>query len=58
MNKKDAAAPTQSGKFAVRNIEPENDDTKGPKEAMAEQIKAMGVEEQNVLLDNLMLQGF
>ena len=44
-NKKDAAAPTQSGKFAARNIEPENDNAKGPKEAMAEQIKAMSVEE-------------
>jgi hypothetical protein len=57
-NKKNAATPTQNGKFAARNIKPKNDDTKGPKEAMAEQIKAMSVEERNVLLDNLMLQGF
>jgi hypothetical protein len=57
-NKKDAATPTQGGKFATRNIEPENEDTKGPKEAMAEQIKAMSVEERSVLLNNLMLQGF
>ena len=57
-NKKDAAAPTQGGKFAARNIEPENDDMKETKEAMAEQIKAMSVEERSVLLDNLVLQGF
>ena len=44
-NKKDATAPTQNGKFAARNIEPKNDEAKGPKEAMAEQIKAMSVEE-------------
>ena len=42
----------------MRNIEPENDNTKGPKEAMAKQIKAMSVEEWNILLDNLVLQGF
>ena len=57
-NKKDAAAPAQNGKFATRNIEPKNDEAKGPKEAMAEQIKAMSAEERSVLLDNLMLQGF
>ena len=57
-NKKDAAAPTQGGKFAARNIEPKNEDTKGPKEAMAKQIKAMSAEERSVLLDNLVLQGF
>ena len=44
-NKKDAATPTQGGKFAARNIEPENNDVKGTKEAMAEQIKAMSAEE-------------
>ena len=57
-NKKDAAAPTQGGKFAARNIEPENGDTKGTREAMAEEIKAMSAEEQSILLDNLVLQGF
>ena len=45
LNKKDAAAPSQGGKFAARNIEPESDNMKGPKEAMAEQIKAMSAEE-------------
>ena len=50
--------PTQGGKFAARNIESENDDTKGTKEAMAKQIKAMSTEERSVLLDNLVLQGF
>ena len=44
-NKKDAAMPTQNGKFSTRNIKPKNDEAKGPKEAMAEQIKAMSVEE-------------
>ena len=57
-NKKDAAVLTQNGKFAARNIEPENDKAKGPKEAIAEQIKAMSTEERNLLLDNLVLQGF
>ena len=57
-NKKDAAVPAQGGKFTARNIKPENDDTKGAKEAMAEQIKAMSAEERSVLLDNLVLQGF
>ena len=57
-NKKDAVVPTQGSKSATRNIEPENDNTKGPKEAMAKQIKAMSAEERSVLLDNLMLQGF
>ena len=57
-NKKDAAAPTQGGKFAARNIEPENGDAKGTREAMAEEIKAMSAEERGVLLDNLVLQGF
>ena len=57
-NKKDAVVPTQSGKFAARNIEPEIDKAKGPKEAIAEQIKAMSTEERNLLLDNLVLQGF
>jgi Zinc knuckle len=44
-NKKDGGAATQGGKFAVRNIEPENGDAKGTREAMAEEIKAMSVEE-------------
>jgi hypothetical protein len=44
-NKKDAGMPAQNGKTAARNIEPENDNTKGAKEAMAKQIKAMSVEE-------------
>ena len=54
-NKKDAATPTQNGKFTERNIKPKNNDAKGPKEAMAEQIKAISAEEQNILLDNLVL---
>ena len=57
-NKKDVAVPTQGSKFAARNIEPENGDTKGTREAMAEEIKAMSAEEQSILLDNLVLQGF
>ena len=58
LNKKDAVTSTQNGKTAARNIKPENNNTKGPKEAMAEQIKAMSTEEWNVLLNNLVLQGF
>ena len=58
--KKDAPSPTQNSKTNARMIEPEeqNDQKQIPKEAMAEQIKAMSTEERNVLLDNLVLQGF
>ena len=49
--------PTQNFKSTTHVIKPEPEN-KNPKKAMAEQIKAMSVEERNVLLDNLVLWGF
>ena len=55
--KRDAPTPTQNFKSTthVIKLEPEN---KNPKKAMAEQIKAISVEEWNILLDNLVLWDF
>ena len=60
--KKDTPSSTQNSKTTAQMIELEEQEKNGqkqnPKEAMAEQIKAMSAEERNVLLDNLVLQGF
>ena len=55
--KKDTPPSTQNSKTTTHAIELEEKE-KNPKEAMAEEIKAMSAEERNVLLDNLVLQGF
>ena len=60
--RKDTPLSTQNSKTTTHAIAPEeqekNDQERNPKEAMAEQIKAMSAEERNILLDNLVLQDF